>query len=225
MAYLPSLKNKENENCSSTFRVSKNNYDQFKNISHGNASYENQESQTNVLQLENEPRCPMKEMLQNTVEQGMYNTTNAKTYNCSGWNEVDGNKNLDRPSEVLTFRGIYEEKIENSRLETQRFRRLVIEYYLEDNSVKINEPVQRNSGIRQGKFLSRLRVPKEGGNGELLQPFDFIIGNTVCIFGKYIEILDCDEFTRNFFRDVLDYEMPEGYNWEKDNFETQVLEK
>ena len=120
--------NKENENCSSTFRVSKNNYDQFKNISHGNASYENQESQTNVLQLENEPRCPMKEMLQNTVEQGMYNTTNAKTYNCSGWNEVDGNKNLDRPSEVLTFRGIYEEKIENSRLETQRFRRLVIEY-------------------------------------------------------------------------------------------------
>jgi hypothetical protein len=171
-------------------------------------------------------RGAMTELLQNTVTQGMYQTTNGKTYNCSNWAPVEGNKNLDRPSEVLCFRGIFAETVENSRLEKERVRKLVIQYFLEDNSIKICEPVQRNSGIRQGKFLSRQKVPREGSQGaQLLQPMDFIVGNRVMIFGRLIEILDCDEFTRNFFLNVLNQEMPEGYDWEKDNFETQVLEK
>jgi hypothetical protein len=156
----------------------------------------------------------------------MYQTTNAKTYNWTNWSPVEGNKNLDRPSEVLSFRGIFAETIENSRLEKERVRRLVLQYFLEDNSLKISEPVQRNSGIRQGKFLSRQKVPKEGGEpGQLLQPIDFLVGNRVSIFGRCIEILDCDEFSRNFYRNVLGIEMDEGYDWEKDNFETQVLDK
>lgn len=168
----------------------------------------------------------MTEMLQNTVQQGMYQTTNSKTYNASNWKPTPGTKNLDRPSEVLSFKGIFAENIENSRLETQRVRRLVLQYFLEDNSVKISEPVQRNSGIRQGKFLSRQRVPREGGApGEVLQPEDFLVGSRVSIFGRYIEILDCDDFSRRFFRDVLGIEMAEGYDWEKDNFEKEVLEK
>ena len=167
----------------------------------------------------------MNEMLQNTVTQGMYQTTSGKTYNCSGWKGTEGNRNLDRPSEVLSFKGIFAEKIENSRLETERVRRVVIQYFLEDNSVKISEPVQRNSGIRQGKFLTRQKVPREGEEGGVLQPTDFLVGNRVAIFGRCIEILDCDEFTRKFFREVLDVEMAEGYDWEKDNFEKQVLEK
>ena len=218
---------KENQTLSGTFRLSKNDYEQFQGISHGNRNSMCSESDMkNTNELEIEQRCPMTEMLQNTVQQGMYQTTNAKTYNCSDWTPVEGNKNLDRPSEVLCFRGIFAENIENSRLETQRVRRLVLQYFLEDNSVKISEPVQRNSGIRQGKFLSRQKVPKEGGEpGELLQPTDFLVGNRVSIYGRCIEILDCDEFSRKFYKEVLGIEMEEGYDWDKDNFETQVLEK
>lgn len=211
--------NKENQDCSQTFRMSKNNYEQFQDISHGKRSSDCYESSLPPQ----EKRCAMTEMLQNTVAQGMYSTTNARTYNCSGFTSVEGNKNLDRPSEVLSFKGIFAEIIENSRLEKERVRRLVLQYFLEDNTVKISEPVQRNSGIRQGKFLRRQKVPKN--QEELLQPEDFLIGNRVNIFGNCIEILDCDEFTRNFFENVLGIEVPEGYDWEKDNFETEVLDK
>lgn len=211
--------NKENEDCSQTFRMSKNNYEQFQDISHGKRSSECYGETIESVQK----RCAMTEMLNNTVSQGMYSTTNARTYNCSNWKSVEGNKNLDRPSEVLSFKGIFAESIENSRLEKERVRRLVLQYFLEDNSVKISEPVQRNSGIRQGKFLSRQKVPKN--ETELLQPEDFLVGNRVLIFGKCIEILDCDEFTRNFFGNVMGIEVAEGYDWEKDNFEMEVLDK
>ena len=168
----------------------------------------------------------MSQLLDNTMKQGMYQTTNGATYFCKNWNDVCGNKNLDRPSEVLSFKGIFSEKIENSRLEKERIRRVIIQYYLEDNSLKINEPVQRNSGIRQGKFLLRQKVPKAYGMpGETIMPNDLIVGNKVCIFGRDVEILNCDEFTRNFYQEVLNIEMPDGFDWEKDNFEKEVLEK
>lgn len=205
--------------------MSQANYEEFQNISHEKRQSQCQPNELNFANSSAtaDQRCAMTEMLSNTVTQGMYTTTNGKTYNCSNWAPVEGNRNLDRPSEVLSFKGIFAESVENSRLEKERVRRLVIQYFLEDNSIKICEPVQRNSGIRQGKFLSRQKVPKDGEG--LLQPMDFLVGNRVFIFGRCIEILDCDQFTRNFFANVLGFEMPEGYDWDKDNFESQVLEK
>jgi len=41
---------------------------------------------------------------------------------------------------VLNFKGYFKESVAESNLENHRLRKLVIFYYLEDNSVQINEP-------------------------------------------------------------------------------------
>jgi hypothetical protein len=38
----------------------------------------------------------------------------------------------------------------------------VIYFYLEDESIHVAEPKQQNSGIPQGVFLKRHRIPKAG---------------------------------------------------------------
>ena len=167
----------------------------------------------------------MTDLLSSTVQQGLYQTTNGETYIKDGFTMTKGNSNLDRPTEVLSFKGVFYEQIENSRLEEKRIRRVVISYFLEDNSLKIGEPMQRNSGIRQGKFLLRQQVPKNGAEREVfIMPMDLMVGSDIVVFGRSIQILDCDEFSRNFYKNVLNYEMPEAVEVEKDRFESEVLE-
>lgn len=154
----------------------------------------------------------------------MYSTTTGATYNQAVQVEANNYSHLDRPSEVLSFKGVFNESINNSRLEKERVRRLVIQYYLEDNSLKISEARQRNSGIHQGKFLLRQRVPNPQ-TGEVFKPMDLLIGGAIDIFGRRVELVDADEFTRRFYRDTLNLELEQGYDWDKDNFETQVLQQ
>lgn len=60
--------------------------------------------------------------------------------------------------QVLRFYGYFKESVVESRLENFRIRKLILYYYLEDNSVAIIEPKQMNSGIPQGAFLKRQKV-------------------------------------------------------------------
>ena len=62
----------------------------------------------------------------------------------------------------------------------------------------ITEPKQVNSGVPQGAFLKRQVVIKP--NGAPFYPEDFGIGIDVGIFGRTFRIVDCDEYTRQFFR-------------------------
>jgi hypothetical protein len=52
------------------------------------------------------------------------------------------------------------EAVHDSYLENFRVRRCEIYYYLEDDSMQIVEPKQENSGVPQGNFMKRHRVPK-----------------------------------------------------------------
>lgn len=56
---------------------------------------------------------------------------------------------------VLRFYGYFKESVAESNLENYRIRRLIICFYLEDNSISINEEKQENSGMPQGIFLKR----------------------------------------------------------------------
>lgn len=166
----------------------------------------------------------MTQILQNNLDQGMYTTTTGATYIQRATVEANSYAHLDRPSEILSFKAVFNENIHNSRLESERVRRLVIQYFLEDNSVKISEARQRNSGIHQGKFLLRQKV-RNPDTGEAFQPLDLQVGSTVNVFGRQIEIVDADEFTRRFYKETLGVELAGGYDWDKDNFETQVLQQ
>ena len=65
---------------------------------------------------------------------------------------------------VLHFKGYFTEEIIDSPVESDRVRYLDIFYYLVDDSVAMSEPQQENSGITQGKFLTRQRLPLGQGD-------------------------------------------------------------
>ena len=60
---------------------------------------------------------------------------------------------LDR--HVLRFNGFFKEPVVESNSEMSRNRKVKILFYLEDNSISINEEKKENSGIPQGIFLKR----------------------------------------------------------------------
>mmetsp|Transcript_135835 Transcript_135835/g.240149 ORF Transcript_135835/g.240149 Transcript_135835/m.240149 type:complete len:755 (+) Transcript_135835:111-2375(+) len=105
---------------------------------------------------------------------------------------------LDR--HVLRFTGYFKEAVVETNLENYRVRKVVLFYYLEDDTCHITEPRQDNSGIPQGTLIRRHRFP--GPNGGYLKPEDIIVGQDLHIYGKTIRLTDCDPFTRQYYQHV-----------------------
>merc|ERR1712159_57745 len=115
---------------------------------------------------------------------------------------------LDRM--VLRFFGYFKEAVHESRLENFRVRKVTILYYLEDNTLQVNEPKEENSGIPQGAFIKRHHIPK--GRGEFYTVVDFALGTDITFYGRSFRIVDCDSFTAQFFEEnQLELGQPEDY--------------
>ena len=92
-------------------------------------------------------------------------------------------------------------------------RRMVMHYFLADDTVEIFEQVPHNSGRdrRSTGFLRRGKLPKdpslfhpESPNPHIVDYFtdrDFEIGTVIPVYGRKFVICDCDEFTRNHYLD------------------------
>ena len=65
---------------------------------------------------------------------------------------------LDRM--VLRFFAYFKEAVHESRMENYRVRKVTVLYYLEDNTIQVNEPKEENSGIPQGCYIKRHHIPK-----------------------------------------------------------------
>jgi hypothetical protein len=102
---------------------------------------------------------------------------------------------LDR--HCLRFYGYFKEAVVETNLEKYRVRKVVIVYYLEDDTCSVNEPKQDNSGIPQGTLIRRHRLP--GPNGAYLNVEDLRVGTDWTIYGKKIRITNCDPFTREYY--------------------------
>jgi len=85
--------------------------------------------------------------------------------------------------------------VTESNLENYRVRRCVIYFYLEDESIHVAEPKQQNSGIPQGVFLKRHRIPGDAGHVGLS---NLVVGGQVSLYGRTFHIYACDPFTRHF---------------------------
>lgn len=99
---------------------------------------------------------------------------------------------------VLRFFGYFKEAITERREENHRVRRCVVCYYLEDGSMSIDEPREDNSGIPQGAFLRRHRVPKS--DGSFVGLHDFVVGGQLEVYARTFFLLACDPFTRTFLQ-------------------------
>uniref|UniRef100_A0A0G4HCV0 Calmodulin n=1 Tax=Chromera velia CCMP2878 TaxID=1169474 RepID=A0A0G4HCV0_9ALVE len=118
---------------------------------------------------------------------------------------------VDMPSwealehQVLRFYGYFKEHVEESNSENHRVRRVIIYYYLEDDTISLIEPRTDNSGTPQGTLVRRHRVPHlhpgsiKTKQGEYVSPDDLRIGMNVSIYGKVIQVTDCDKFTRDWY--------------------------
>eukprot|EP00931_Biecheleriopsis_adriatica_P081642 TRINITY_DN54_c0_g1_i2.p1 TRINITY_DN54_c0_g1~~TRINITY_DN54_c0_g1_i2.p1 ORF type:complete len:770 (+),score=180.35 TRINITY_DN54_c0_g1_i2:78-2312(+) len=98
---------------------------------------------------------------------------------------------------VLRFYGYFKEAVVETNLENYRVRKVVVMYYLEDDTCQVNEPKQDNSGIPQGQMIRRHRFPAP--NGGYMKPEDLQVGSVMQLYGRSIMITDCDAFTREYF--------------------------
>lgn len=91
-------------------------------------------------------------------------------------------------------------------------RRFILTFYLNDDTVMVYEPTQRNSGIVSGKFLEKMKYKNVRNANNFFEPADFIVGNDVMINSYDFHVLGCDERTRNWYKEYFKIEMPENTN-------------
>lgn len=58
------------------------------------------------------------------------------------------------PTQVLRFYAYFQEAVHEKREEQYRVRNSVILFYLEDDTIQVNEPSMTNSGLPQGWTLN-----------------------------------------------------------------------
>lgn len=110
--------------------------------------------------------------------------------------------------QVLRFYAYFQEHVVESKLENYRLRKVVIYYYLADETILVIEPRVSNSGIPQGVFIKRQKIPKEIGKPAAhFQYKDFAVGDNINFFERLFRIYDCDQFTRAFYEYM---EIPQG---------------
>lgn len=99
-------------------------------------------------------------------------------------------------------------------------RKCVINHYLDDDTTYISEPRVENSGIPQGVFVKKHRIPK--GDGSHYTWEDFGIRVNMNFYGRVFRVVDADEFTRNFYADQ-GVDLPRAESYPDDNFDKTRL--
>ena len=106
---------------------------------------------------------------------------------------------ISQDKKVLSFEAYFKETVYESRLEHYRVRRCVIQYFLEDDTIKISEPREENSGMPQGNFLKRGKVVQEGIGGGFVTWRDLKIPGDLSLYGRVFRVTKCDDFTAEFY--------------------------
>ncbi|GMH58643.1 hypothetical protein TL16_g02654 [Triparma laevis f. inornata] len=141
-------------------------------------------------------------------------------FSLGGASNYTSPNNLTPPPPVLLFQGYYFEDIIESQIEDKRIHRCDIYYYTEDGSVEIIEQKTENSGMPQGSILRRGKVPG-------ITASNFKVGTNVEIYARSYSIISCNESTRDYCRNVLNF--PDAalrsMNWPEDTFIRKNTEK
>jgi hypothetical protein len=102
-------------------------------------------------------------------------------------------KLFEQSGKVLRFMA----RIHNGRAEDAD-RLFVVCYYLQDDTVQIHEPPQRNLGVMTGRFLEK-GIHTNQVTGELIKPEDLLPGKVIKIYNRQLEVVDMDEYTTKYF--------------------------
>jgi hypothetical protein len=127
---------------------------------------------------------------------------------------------LKYDKQALRFYAYFQEPVHESGVENFRIRKCIVLYYLDDDTLHIAEPKIENSGIPQGIFLKRHKVPKP--SGEIYTYNDLNLGVNLDLYGRVFRIVDCDEFTKKFYAD-LGVAMKEAEDYPNDLFKANRI--
>lgn len=117
---------------------------------------------------------------------------------------------LKHDRQVLRFFAYFQEPVVESPMENFRIRHCVILFHLEDGTMMIIEPKEENSGIPQGTFVKRHRIPNPRGGFYTYK--DLRCGTTISIYSRAFRVTDVDDFTKAFLEEALGENsgVPEG---------------
>eukprot|EP01084_Bolivina_argentea_P235284 395956_1 len=124
---------------------------------------------------------------------------------------------------VLRFYSYFTEKVFNSAIENDRVRRCIIYYFLEDDTLMIDEIRKENSGILQSIFLKRQKIPNINDT-KWLHYLDICVGGKIKIYGRDFHIIDADKATRNYYYSNDNIVLNKSISYPKDDY-IRYLEK
>ncbi|XP_059739789.1 EF-hand domain-containing family member C2 isoform X5 [Bos taurus] len=105
--------------------------------------------------------------------------------------------------QVLSFDAYLEDEVPDKSQENYRIRRYKIYFYLEDDTVEVNEPVLQNSGLPQGIFIRRHRISLPPPNeDQFYTVHHFNVNTDIVFYGRTFKVYDCDAFTKNFLTKI-----------------------
>ena len=92
-----------------------------------------------------------------------------------------------------------------------------LNYFLADSTMEVKEIKVKNSGIDPfPMLLNRMAVPKEPvlqhcpglslKKETIYQPEDLLLGRTIKIYNRDVLLVDCDDFTKNWYRSTLGHQ-------------------
>uniref|UniRef100_UPI0037E72337 EF-hand domain-containing family member C2 n=1 Tax=Semicossyphus pulcher TaxID=241346 RepID=UPI0037E72337 len=101
--------------------------------------------------------------------------------------------------QALCFEAYFQEAVPEAQTETYRIRKCKIFFYMEDDTIQVVEPEYKNSGIPQGTFIRRQRIPLPPPNDDqFYNIFHFNINQQMVLHSRTFTVTSCDSFTRNF---------------------------
>jgi len=114
--------------------------------------------------------------------------------------------------QVLCFNAYFQEPVVEDANENFRMRKCIIYYYLDDDTIHIIEPRIENSGIPQGIFLKRHKLPFPEDQSKYYTWRDLNVGINLNVYLRVFRIVDCDDFTRRFYsNEGVSLNAAEGY--------------
>ncbi|XP_076963645.1 EF-hand domain-containing family member C2 [Callospermophilus lateralis] len=105
--------------------------------------------------------------------------------------------------QVLSFDAYVEDEVPDKNQENYRIRYYKIYFYLEDDTIQVNEPEVKNSGLPQGTFIRRHRISlPPPDDDQFYTVYHFNINTDVVFYGRTFKIYECDAFTKNFLKKI-----------------------
>ncbi|XP_018577445.1 EF-hand domain-containing protein 1-like isoform X2 [Anoplophora glabripennis] len=124
---------------------------------------------------------------------------------------------LEYDGKILKFKAVWDDR-ENEHGELRNYEIL---YFLSDDTVSVKEVHEKNDGRDPYPVLLRkTKLPKrytdtpvtypaiylelsDAEVTEYYQPKDLLIGETIFVLGRDMLLYDCDQFTRDYFKNAL----------------------